>query len=44
MIAAASLARSTLLLMSIALAIGGLVVPEDEPGVADGVMGGVIDG
>jgi hypothetical protein len=32
------------MLLSIALAIGGLVVPEDEPGVAEGVIGGVIDG
>jgi len=44
MIAAASLARWTLMLMSIALAIGGLMVPEDEPGVAAGFAGGVIDG
>jgi hypothetical protein len=30
--------------MSMALAIGGLLVPEDEPGVAAGLIDGVIDG
>src|SRR5713226_3919229 len=48
MIAAESLARWTLMLMSIALAIGGFDVranePDDEPGVAAGVMGGLVDG
>ena len=40
MIACASTERSTWLLRSMALAIGGFV-PEDVPGVAAGVIGGV---
>src|ERR1700756_23786 len=44
MMAALSLARSTLRPASIALAIGGFTVPDDEPGVADGMMGGAVDG
>src|SRR5881398_3268626 len=44
MIAAASTERSTRLLRSMALAIGGLDVPEDEPGVTAGFDGGDIEG
>jgi hypothetical protein len=45
MIAAASSARSTFAPLEYALVIGGLPdVPDDEPGVEDGVAGGVIAG
>ena len=43
MIACDSTERSTRLLRSMALAIGGFV-PEDVPGVAAGVIGGLVDG
>jgi hypothetical protein len=43
MIAADSFARSTLTPSTYALAMGGLV-PEDVPGVADGVAGAVMAG
>jgi hypothetical protein len=45
MIAAASSARSTFAPGEYALVIGGLPdVPDDEPGVDEGVAGGVMDG
>jgi len=44
MIAADSFARSTLTPSANALAIGGFEVPEDVPGVADGVEGAVMAG
>jgi hypothetical protein len=45
MIAAASSARSTFAPAEYALVIGGLPdVPDDEPGVDEGVAGGVMDG
>jgi hypothetical protein len=45
MIAAASSARSTFAPGKYALVIGGLPdVPEDEPGVDEGVAGGAIEG
>jgi hypothetical protein len=43
MIAAASTERSTAGMVA-ELAIGGLEVPDDVPGVAAGLDGGVIDG
>jgi hypothetical protein len=44
MTAAESLARSTLTPCEYALAIGGFDVPEDVPGVAEGVAGAVMAG
>jgi hypothetical protein len=44
MMAADSLARSTLTPSEYALAIGGLDVPADVPGVVDGVDGAVMAG